>query len=137
MENPSLVNVDHLLQCKEALPGVPPQLRLSLASTILRIREVNKVELREQTETCGYCLTDVDVAKDGVEFVKRNKAEIDRLKITCHIWKKVCRSNSIEVMPERRREVTVATKRITGLSKDANVHHTRKRKNVKTMKMLV
>ena len=127
MENTSLANLDHLLQCKAALPGVPPQLRLSLASTISRIREVNKVEQREQTETCGYCFTDIDVAKDKLELVKRSKAETNMLKITCRLCKKVCRSEVIEKIPERKTEMSLKTKP-TGFHMEANENHSNKKK---------
>ena len=130
MENSSLANLDHLLGCREALPGVPPQLRLSLASTISRIREVNKVELREQTETCGYCFSDIDLARDEVELVKRKKAETDILKITCHMCKKVCKSKEIEKILERKTEVSVTTE-TTGFNMEAIENHTKKKKKRK------
>merc|ERR1712083_809048 len=131
MENSSLDNLDHLLQCRAAVPGLPPQLRLSLASTISRIREVNKVEMREQTETCGYCFKDIDVAKDDLELVKRNKAETDVLKITCHMCKKVCKSMEIEKIPERKTEVSVVTTKTTGLKSEATENHSKKKKKRK------
>jgi len=134
MENSSLANLDHLLGCRAALPCVPPQLRLSLASTISRIREVNKVELREQTETCGYCFSDIDLARDEVELVKRKKAEPDILKITCHTCKKVCKSKEIEKIPERKTEVSVTTETETMGSNiviEATENHTKKKKKRK------
>merc|ERR1711909_158570 len=132
MENSSLANLDHLLGCRAALPCVPPQLRLSFASTISRIREVNKVELREQTETCGYCFSDIDLARDKVELVKRKKAEPDILKITCHTCKKVCKSKEIEKIPERKTEVSVTTETENmGLNIEATENHTKKKKKRK------
>ena len=90
MENWSNRNLEHLVQCKAALhPNIPPQLRLSLANAMTRIREVNKVDVRE--DACGFCFTVIDVEKANMEIVKTTKTQTQMLKITCHLCKKICK----------------------------------------------
>ena len=89
--------------------------------------KAQRKEQREQTETCGYCFADTDVAKDKLELVKGGKTETEILKITCRLCKKVCRSEEVEKIPERKTEMSLKTK-TTGFYIEANENHSNKKK---------
>ena len=100
MENSSEKNLDHILSCTAALPGLP-QLRLSLNSAAARIMDVNRLDRKDNAEVCGFCFTEIDVSKAKMELVTVKKSKDEVLHICCHMCNKVCQTKEIDQIPER------------------------------------